>query len=356
MSSKVRGTGRKRRFTTEAEMETSSKKQSRSRVRSGEQKEKQDSFSLSTSSPAASSCDSEKIEFKKLFVIKKNEKVQHRFATIADYLLNHSILLCGAKMYRLVEIEFYMVSDSHQDCYAHKAPEQKEYLTWYFHRQVPGIDLTFGGGEVRFAGVLLRSVEDLSDGSLIEGTSNVLGLACRNNGCSSKETLIPLLAPGLMAVDEDRKVEEFVPLQDAQTSGSRTLPPKVRVQLTLIHDRSNFLPKKEVYACPRVSLGVKNTPGLEKYHMLAANYRFLTNLREIKAGKPNMVVGLKMLRGWSERDIAKSTGCKLATVEKYLSLLSELEHKNLEEFKPCRSVRLDDYLAICRLVQPMFLE
>jgi len=290
------------------------------------------------------------VKFKDLMVIKKGENVQMRFTAIADYLLNHSILLCGAKMYRLVELEFYMVSDFHQDCYTHRAPEQKENLVWYFHRVVPGIDLTFGGGEIQFGGVLLRSVEDLSDGSLIEGTSNVLGLACRNNGCSSKEGLVLQLAPGLAAVQDDRKLEDFTPMHEAQTSGSRVLPPKVKAQLSLIHDRSGLLSAKTMYSCPRVSLGVKNTAGLAKYQLLMAHYRFLTELRHIKAGKPNIVLGLRRLLGWTADDIADATGCKLETVEKYIALLATPTDRTMDKFPPCRSLALGDYCALYQLV------
>jgi len=86
---------------------------------------------------------------------------------------------------------------------------------------------------------------------------------------------------------------------------------------------------KSIYSCPRVSLGVKNTTGLEKYHLLMAHYRFLTELREIKTGKPNMVLGLSSLLGWTADAIVTATGCKLATVEKYLDLLAKPAERSL---------------------------
>lgn len=116
------------------------------------------------------------------------------FDTIArDFLTNYELSSNGERL-RLMEIEFYWRGDehpdgrpSHHDIFAHGHPIQKDnFGKWYWHRQgqkpdaafkgasYKGADVTFGpvsGGG--YGGILLRSVQRVSDGEIIEGSCNV---------------------------------------------------------------------------------------------------------------------------------------------------------------------------------------
>lgn len=102
------------------------------------------------------------------------------FLTIARKLMNNTMLHVNHAKYRIVEIEFYLYSESHPDVCTHRHPDQLEYEKWYFHRAslkpgakykggtFKGLDMTFGNGKDH-GGILIRSVIDLSTQQIYEG-------------------------------------------------------------------------------------------------------------------------------------------------------------------------------------------
>jgi hypothetical protein len=116
------------------------------------------------------------------------------FDTIARDLLTKYELSSNGERLRLMECEMYWRGDerrdgtpSHHDVFAHGHPVQlNNYGRWYWHRQgqkpdaafkaasYKGCDVTFGpvsgGGH---GGILIRSVQRVSDGEIIEGSCNV---------------------------------------------------------------------------------------------------------------------------------------------------------------------------------------
>ena len=105
------------------------------------------------------------------------------FADVADTLLNHCTLKIKTSSYRITEIEFYLLSELHNDQYTYAHPEQYEFGHWHFHRcrgsetyqegKIKGIDLTLGNKEYPL-GVLIRGIENLDKGEYIDGPSLVL--------------------------------------------------------------------------------------------------------------------------------------------------------------------------------------
>lgn len=92
---------------------------------------------------------------------------ENNFDTMANLLLNKSILVINNTEWRISEIEFYYHSNIHPDNYTHKDENQKRNGEWYFHRQngksykggtYKGLDISCGN-ENNYGGILLRSIE-----------------------------------------------------------------------------------------------------------------------------------------------------------------------------------------------------
>lgn len=332
--------------------------------------------------------------------------LEPQLCAIAEHLLRRTLFLIADKAFQLVEVEFYLHGKGHPDPYTHKAPEQARSLTWYFHRSVPGLDLAIGDQPLAsHGGILIRSVRDIHTGELIEGTLNVVGLACRLNGCASKEELLALLAstqnredgqgnrsppatcdtmrhtlPASSRSDdlpsEKSELERSEPDPETDQANATTSPskrpkhtppaitsrrrslrqagagkPKPPCRLVLVHDHDSLADSEgPIVRCPRVSLGVKKGGDDRKYTFLMAHYRFLTDTFGIKSGKPGIFLGLRAL-GMAQDRITEVTGCKAMTVAKYIGLLEDdLDVRRLTDFPPCRSLRLADYFALYRLV------
>lgn len=96
------------------------------------------------------------------------------FDEIADFLLNKCIIRVGDKNYRLLEIEFYLCSSSHQDLITYPRNDEKG-GNWFFHQS--GVDICFKSScmpasedgkyclsnDNRFGGILIRSMIEIDD-------------------------------------------------------------------------------------------------------------------------------------------------------------------------------------------------
>jgi 3-methyladenine DNA glycosylase Mpg len=112
---------------------------------------------------------------------------------IPNLLLNNSVLLVNNKEFRIIEIEFYVNSDEHQDKYTHCSSDQFKYGLWYFHKfkngsyksgTFKGLDLTLGSKDIAY-GILIRSIQDLSDGKITEGCCNCVNKILSEYKCET---------------------------------------------------------------------------------------------------------------------------------------------------------------------------
>lgn len=117
------------------------------------------------------------------------EAYSAEFDRIARELMLDYELRANGHRLRLMEIEFYWRGDerpgvpSHHDPFTHAHPLQRDnFGRWYLHRQgvkpdasykggsYKGVDVTFGpSGGGGYGGILIRSVQRISDGTIIEG-------------------------------------------------------------------------------------------------------------------------------------------------------------------------------------------
>lgn len=97
--------------------------------------------------------------------------------------------------YRLTEIEFYLNCASHSDPYVHCDSDQLLMHKFYFHKfktgtykagTFKGLDLTFGSDEDNtYFGILIRSIQSISDDVVIEGPCNVVNYILQKYNCES---------------------------------------------------------------------------------------------------------------------------------------------------------------------------
>lgn len=97
------------------------------------------------------------------------ETVISSFDRIAEKLFNNYKLEINGSYYRLIDIEFYYLTDNkendanntHKDVYTHKHLEQRYSGKWYFHES--GIDITIGNGANHYGGVLMRGIARINN-------------------------------------------------------------------------------------------------------------------------------------------------------------------------------------------------
>lgn len=112
-----------------------------------------------------------------------HQDVVRAFDRLADLLLNERLLHTPKAEYRLREIEFYYYALCHKDLYCHCHPHQRFPFRYYFHRfknadkyanlKQKGLDIVFSNKEDEFAGVLLRTIENLQTKTLVTGVARI---------------------------------------------------------------------------------------------------------------------------------------------------------------------------------------
>jgi hypothetical protein len=119
----------------------------------------------------------------KLDTPKELKDVNDWFSSLAIDLIRNYELHINKKVYKLVELEFYLYTDNHPDPYVHRNELQLKTLgNWYFHREnsakktftLKGVDITFGTVNKDYGGILIRCIMDVETKELIEGPSKVV--------------------------------------------------------------------------------------------------------------------------------------------------------------------------------------
>ena len=178
------------------------------------------------------------------------------FNVLANRFLNKMVLYVNSKKFRLVEIEFYLHTKEHSDSYAHQDPDQLVY-GWYFHKKgnsyksgtFKGLDIAMGqnrGPEnLRYFGILIRSIQDLETGNVTEGP------------CLSVNKFLE--------VAEVKSIAEFV---------------ETKKELEL---KSEELKTEEIFIGPRIGLNKDKYP-----EWLNKEYRYLIYKDKIKKQKRSL--------------------------------------------------------------------
>lgn len=121
------------------------------------------------------------------------------FSSIADKLLNETVLMINSQAYRICEIEFYLYNEAHPDEYVHRHVDQATYGCWYFHKYntgtykngtYKGMDISIGGSDGGKGGILIRSIYDPYEGKMIEGPCRCVNFILEKYGVNSINELV----------------------------------------------------------------------------------------------------------------------------------------------------------------------
>jgi hypothetical protein len=217
------------------------------------------------------------------------------FARLAAQLLGGTALDIAGEPHQLREIEFYLHSNRHPDPYVHRAPHQLTCARWYFHREgrgyrggsFKGVDLTFGP-TTAYGGALLRSLSS-PDGTVINGSSLCVDYLLRRTAAGSVAALDAAL--GEHSVFEPGRIQLRA---DPRAAGP------------------------SIWATARVGLSFQRLDRFpEMLEYFPRRYRFLDAPRDIKKGKPQVVVAMHQA-GLTAAEISAHTGTPRSTVAAWL--------------------------------------
>jgi len=225
------------------------------------------------------------------------------FDVMADKLLNGVEFVINGKRHRFCEIEFYLRGGIHQDLFTHCDKQQLTCGQWYFHKNgnkyrtgnYKGLDLTFAKEDNCYGGILIRCIEDLSDSKLYDGPC-----VCVNH---------------ILSLTECADVPDLVKKEDFDWTGDK--------QQTCLYIRQADvpLPRRNIVKGPRVGLTLKRKGGYRESY-IGLGYRYLSMPKEIRKGKPNMIIGLYK-NGKGPADIHNITATPIATVNQYIEYYEE---------------------------------
>ncbi|WAS91432.1 hypothetical protein [Nannocystis punicea] len=232
------------------------------------------------------------------------------FRRIAGLVLGGAEWHVGGVAHRITEIELYWNGAQHPDTFAHGDPIQYGLGQWYFHRTggeyrggtYKGVDITFGREDAS-GGILIRGLERLADGALFDGPS----LSVEHLLATTKQPSIRALVDSFAnSVEPAERSPLFITLAPTPRDGG-------------------------IYESPRIGLTLKRGELENRVRYLARPYRFLTEPRRIKKGRPHVVVGMHR-QGRDAGDIAASTGSTRAQVEKYIAQYERGKLREPREF------------------------
>jgi hypothetical protein len=229
--------------------------------------------------------------------LRSSDHLKPWFGRIAARLLNGARLVAGGESLRFAEVELYYFSAGHPDPFTHRDPLQRSCGRWYFHRtrgvyrsgSFKGLDLTFGDGTA-FGGVLIRSLAT-AGGTLIDGPSLCVDYLLAWTGSAS------VAAP-----------DERIGGRAAWDGGS-----------PLVLEWVDGEQQRGVFQSPRAGLSLRRAGRApEPVRFILRPYRYLTEPRRIRKGKPHLVLALHV--GGADADaIRRLTGCPLRTVRQYIA-------------------------------------
>ncbi|ANB50284.1 hypothetical protein [Powai lake megavirus] len=189
---------------------------------------------------------------------------ESEFNNLADYFLNKCYLVINGTKWRLIEIEFYLYNKNHSDPYVHCDNDQLLNNTFYFHRfkngtyksgTFKGMDITLGCSKIgAYFGILIRSIQRVSTGEVIEGPCNTVNKILSKFGFT--------------------KITEL--------TGNKNLNIFDKKQKLYLKP-TNSLIKQTIYYGPRIGLSDKYLEWRDKY------YRYVVHKNMIKKKKTSLV-------------------------------------------------------------------
>jgi len=172
--------------------------------------------------------------------------------------------------------------------------------------------------ELCHGGVLIRAIEDLSTGTLLDGP------------CITVDHILHTM-PGLSEVAQLVKQSNF---------DWNAFNPESCLYLRECSASSSSSPglaHRVVFSGPRVGLSLRDLTGSERLRFITRNYRFLSTPKQTKKGKANIIIGLYK-QGKDAAAIHHLTGTAIATIHKYIDLVES----GMKEEDPIKLIAAKD--------------
>lgn len=239
------------------------------------------------------------------------QDVELKFDVIAHKLLNKVELVSGNTSFRICEIEFYLNGGIHCDLFTHSDKQQLTHGQWYFHRtgnqyrtgNYKGLDITFAKGTKVYGGILIRAIEEIKTQKLYDGPCVSVNRLLSIHGCNEVVPFIEKKGWDWHCTN----VDNLIFIRDIEELEQRTL-----------------------YKCPRVGLTLKKTTGKRSVD-ISRDYRYLSAPKEIKKGRPNLIIGLYK-NGKSAQEISKLTNTPISTCQSYIKLFEEGKNETVDKY------------------------
>ena len=199
-----------------------------------------------------------------IFKLDTSKPTNELVVKMAQILLQNYIICVKNNRFQICEIEFYINSESHPDTYTHGDPLQKNYGKIYFHKSngksykggtFKGMDLTFGN-ENMFFGILIRSMYDIDNKTMICGPCNCVNMILSLNNCSNVGEFM------------EKRMEPFDATQDK----------------SICFVKNNIPFQDQIYLGTRIGLSDKYPEWKNKL------YRFVSKVNLIKKEKKKLAV------------------------------------------------------------------
>jgi hypothetical protein len=243
------------------------------------------------------------------------KEFEARFAQIADIILNNTVLVANKRRYRLLEIEFYFTSSTHNDPFTHGHEIQSKLGNWYFHRHgsqyrggtYKGLDISIGNNPDERGGILFRAVEAMDTGDVICGPS--------------------LTVDHLLAQCQSESIRELVDEKMKGEIGVEQAEGKP-LYISFVSD----LPQRMLLASPRV--GLQPTKAADASLQVAyvnAHYRFFVPHKKLVKGRFWMFLALNRM-GKSKEEILRLAGGTSEGLRKVLERFENGKKKKPESF------------------------
>lgn len=258
------------------------------------------------------------------------EVVEHQLTTdwlntAADYFLNRIHIQTIRESFQIVEMEVYYNEPLHHpDPFLHGHPIQQTWGQWYFHRSrttykggtFKGLDCTFGHAGA-YGGILIRSLKTEKN-EWIDGPCLCVERLLQSTGFEHVAHLDQAIS--------DRAIwDTSSPLYIMESNANRTqmLYPSMRVGLTL--KRLSEYPTMPYY--------------------IGQPYRFLTEPRQIKKGRTQLILQLHRI-GMSKDEIHACTGSPIQSIDRKIHAFEAgvLEGYTASAVQPLNSSRHLSYL------------
>jgi len=225
---------------------------------------------------------------------------QKEFQSIADTLMNSTILMIGGKEHRMAELEVYLKDEAHFDTFTHADESQKVNGQWYFHKMgkgykggsYKGLDITFS--KRGYSGILIRALLDIATQKYIEGPSLVVDHIL---SLTKAEDILALTKKENFSWDVTKKNSDlYIKTDDEKKLDHKTLFTSGRVGLVLRTDNHSMFCLKP--------------------------YRFLTYPLLCKKAKQHLALELYD-SGKTKLEIVKLTGCTDKSVSGYITAFEQ---------------------------------